>query len=72
MGDFARRIQGVIVEIGKERIPAVGAAAAIIVQILLHANEFNAMALGSVRIDWSNGKASLRISKSFEPVGFDL
>jgi hypothetical protein len=72
MAEAPRRIKRLIVEIGSERIPAVGAPAAIIVQVLQHANELNAMAVGSVRIDWSNGKASLRISKSFEPVGFEV
>jgi hypothetical protein len=51
---------------------AVSAAAAIIVQVVLYANDLNAMAVGSIQIDWSNGKASLRISKSFEPVGFEV
>jgi hypothetical protein len=70
--DKVLRIASLIVDLGKERVRVAGAAAAIIVQVLLHANELNAMAVGSVRIDWSNGKASLRISKSFEPVGFEL
>jgi hypothetical protein len=56
----------------KERVKVAGAAAAIVVQVLLHANKLNAMAVGSMQVDWSNGKASLRISKSFEPVGFKL
>jgi hypothetical protein len=67
-----RRVGALIVEIGKERIHVAGAAAAIIVQVLLHAKELNAMAVGSAQIDWANGKASLRISKSFEPIWFDL
>ena len=66
------RIASLIVDLGTERVKVAGAAAAIIVQVILHANELNAMAVGSAQLDWSNGKASLRISKSFEPVLFDL
>jgi hypothetical protein len=66
------RIASLIVDLGKERVKVAGAAAAIIVQVLLHANELNAMAVGSAQLDWSNGKGCLRISKSFEPVWFEL
>jgi hypothetical protein len=66
------RIASLMVDLGKERVKVIGAAAAIIVQILLHANELNAMAVGSAQLDWSNGKACLRISKSLEAIYFDL
>jgi hypothetical protein len=67
-----RTIAELIVVLGRERVQVVGAAAAIIAQVLLHAREINELPVGSATIDWANGKASLRITQSFEPVRFNV
>jgi hypothetical protein len=62
----------VTISVDGESVTLVGPSAAIAAQVVGLTHQINSIPIGSAKVDWAHGKASIRLAASFEPVWFDL
>jgi hypothetical protein len=72
MSERARMVSEMTISVDGETVTLVGPSAAIAAQVVELTHQINSIPIGSAKVDWAHGKASIRLAASFEPIWFEL